>query len=113
MTITTTPLADALNMRLGRRVRNLMFGKLTQVQMAEKIGTTQSGLSRRIHGDVDFRPYELAVVAKELGTTVDALLSETHPSDYNATVLDIRHGRKMASRPGNRNDTRRPQGRAA
>ena len=35
------------------------------------------------------------------------------PLDYLATVLDIRHGRKMISRPSNRKDTRGPQGRAA
>lgn len=111
MTITATPAADALNVRLGRRVRNLMFGKLTQVQLAEKIGTTQSGLSRRIHGDVDFRPYELAIVARELQTTVDALLSETHPSDYKALVSDLSIRRRQNDRPANRSDMRGPKNR--
>ena len=81
MTMTTIPQSTEVNRRLGRRVRNLMFGKITQSELAEKIGTDQSGMSRRIHGKTDFSPYELVVTARMLNTSVDALLSETHPSD--------------------------------
>jgi len=111
MTITATIDADAINARLGRRVRSLMFGKLTQVELAEKIGTTQSALSRRIHGDVDFRPHELSIVARALGTTVDALLAEGGPSDYKA--MGIRPVVKLSDRPRRRSDSRGPGSRAA
>lgn len=109
MTMTTTPQSAEINRRLGRRVRNLMFGKITQSELAQRIGTDQSGMSRRIHGKTDFSPYELVITAQMLDTTVDALLSEGHPSDYKAAVSYASTARK--TRPTNRNGNSGPKNR--
>lgn len=85
--MTTTAIApEELNRRLGRRIRNMMFGRMTQADLAKAIGTTQSGMSRRIRGTTEFTPYELLITARKLNTTVDALLSEMQPLDYKTTV---------------------------
>lgn len=118
MTILTTSAADAMNQKIGRRVRNLMFGKMTQSELADRIGTDQSGMSRRIHGKTEFSPFELKVTAESLGVSVDALFADTHPSDYKAAVSDLAKEREKrrpapSKRPSGRRDSTGPGKRAA
>ena len=48
----------------------------TQADLAELLGITQQGISRRMLGHVDFRLGEITKIADFLGVTVAALLSE-------------------------------------
>lgn len=58
-------------------IRGLMAKKhITQTQLADKIGVTQSAIARRLSGRVAFDVNELAAIAAALGVPVSRLLED-------------------------------------
>lgn len=67
--------------RVGRRVRGeLAEHGVSANAMAKRIGMSQSAMSARIGGAVDFRIGELEAIARELGIPVTALLPDVEPA---------------------------------
>jgi transcriptional regulator with XRE-family HTH domain len=60
---------------IGERIHQIMWRqRLTQGQLAAKLGLTQTGVSKKIHGERPWFASELIAVAKALNTQVSALL---------------------------------------
>lgn len=63
---------------VNRRIVMLMWDrKLTQTKLANSLGLTQSGLSKKLHGRTGWGVDELATAASVLGTSVSYLFGET------------------------------------
>lgn len=84
--------------RVGERVMMLMFrARITQTALAKRVGMTQAGLSKKIHGDRKWSLDDLYVTASALGVSIHDLLDDaTAPTpatmnpqelDYKAAVL--------------------------
>ncbi len=68
--------------RVAETVRALMRrADLTQDVLGERVGLSQSALSRRLTGDVAFNTAELAAIARALGVEVTDLLAREVPAD--------------------------------
>jgi transcriptional regulator with XRE-family HTH domain len=64
----------------GERIREFMAARLvTQDRIAERLGISQSQVSRRLSGEIAFRLPELALIAHELNVPMGALIGE--PAD--------------------------------
>ena len=50
--------------------------EVSQRDLAPQVGLSQSGLYRRLSGEVEWRGSELITIAAALGTTVDALVAD-------------------------------------
>jgi transcriptional regulator with XRE-family HTH domain len=60
---------------IGERIHQIMWRqRLTQGQLAARLGLTQTGVSKKIHGERPWFASELIAVAKVLNTQVSALL---------------------------------------
>ena len=61
----------------GRNVRAEMArAGVSQIDLAERVGLSQSGLSKRLRGDVPFDVNELDAIATALGVPVVSLLPQ-------------------------------------
>lgn len=66
------------DVRVGERVLLLMFrARITQTALARKLGMTQAGLSKKIHGERKWTLDDLYAIAGALGVGVTELLGET------------------------------------
>ena len=90
--------------------------------MADYLDVRRETISKWLTGKITPSTQTLRVWAMRTGVPYEWLTwsegydprdPEPSSSDYLAIVLDIHQKRKMATRPGNRKDTRGPQGRAA
>jgi len=95
-----------LDYEVSRRVNMLMWErKTTQVKLAKQLGVGQSGLSKKVRGDVGWSVADLVAVSAALGTTVAYLVGETdephdpksprqesnlRPRDYLAVVSEMK-----------------------
>jgi transcriptional regulator with XRE-family HTH domain len=62
---------------IGERIHHLMWRqRMTQARLAKVLGITQTGISKKIHGDRPWFASELLDVAAALNTQVTALLPE-------------------------------------
>jgi len=85
--------ADA---EVGLRVHTLMWERrMTQAQLGEKLGLSQTGVGRRLRGTNGWSVADLRATARVLGVTVAYLVGEegvnptpgsvkSQPSDYSA-----------------------------
>jgi transcriptional regulator with XRE-family HTH domain len=70
---------------IGERIHHLMWRKrMTQGQLAARLGLTQTGVSKKVHGERPWFASELIAVAEALNTQVSALLP--NPSDFDSPV---------------------------
>jgi transcriptional regulator with XRE-family HTH domain len=73
---------------IGERIHQIMWRqRLTQGQLATKLGLTQTGVSKKIHGERPWFASELIAVAKALNTQVSALLPAELDPDPPAVPL--------------------------
>jgi transcriptional regulator with XRE-family HTH domain len=76
---------DAL---IGERIHQIMWRqRMTQGQLAARLGLTQTGVSRKIRGERPWFARELLEVAKALNTQVSALLPS--PGDFDPPVVSL------------------------
>jgi transcriptional regulator with XRE-family HTH domain len=74
--------------RVGRRVRAELYEHGTSANaMAAKIGMSQSAMSARISGVVDFRISELEAIAAELDVPITQLLPPVTDPDLGTRRL--------------------------
>lgn len=63
--------------KIGRNVRDIMYVRdINQVQLALSLGITESQVSRRISGKVDWTPEDIEKTAAVLGVKVERLFRE-------------------------------------
>ncbi len=55
--------------------------KITQGSLARAVGMNDSMLSRRMNGEGEFSAYELYLIAKRLGVTMDSLMKGVENGD--------------------------------
>lgn len=73
----STEAREALDAELGRRVAILLWDqKVSQTELSGKLGIDQSALSKKLRGARPWSAREVAVVARELRTTVGYLYGE-------------------------------------
>lgn len=79
-----------LDYEVSRRVNMLMWErKTTQVNLAKLLGVGQSGLSKKVRGEVGWSVADLVAVSAALGTTVAYLVGETdEPRDPKSPRLE-------------------------
>jgi transcriptional regulator with XRE-family HTH domain len=92
---------ESLVVTIGTRVAGLLWQKrLTQVQLASKLGVDKAGIARRMRGVTAWSVSDLQTIAHELGTSVAYLVGEVdnaewapsgsnrRPADYKYDGLD-------------------------
>lgn len=73
---------------IGERIHQIMWRqRMTQGQLAARLGLTQTGVSRKIRGERPWFARELLEVAKALNTQVSALLPPLGDFDPPVTQL--------------------------
>jgi transcriptional regulator with XRE-family HTH domain len=73
---------------IGERIHQIMWRqRVTQGQLAARLGLTQTGVSKKIHGERPWFASELIAVAKVLNTQVSALLPVDFDPDPPAVPL--------------------------
>lgn len=74
------------SMKIGRNVRDIMYVRdINQVQLALALGITESQISRRISGKVDWTPDDIETTAKVLKVGVERLFREPLEVDPEET----------------------------
>lgn len=67
---------NATNVRLGRNARYIMGERgISQVQMAVELGLTESQVSRRLSGSVDWTPEDIEKAARLLRVGIERLFT--------------------------------------
>jgi transcriptional regulator with XRE-family HTH domain len=75
--VTPLPKRDPVNFKVARNVRDIMFQRdINQVQLALELGLTESQVSRRLGGKVDWTPGDLETTARVLRVPVGRLFDE-------------------------------------
>jgi transcriptional regulator with XRE-family HTH domain len=79
---------------IGERIHHLMWRKrMTQGQLAARLGLTQTGVSKKVHGERPWFAAELIAVAEALNTQVSALLPVPGEFDPPVTQESLDHTR--------------------
>lgn len=69
--------------QVGLRVHNLMWSqRITQRDLADQIGLTQTGLGKKLRGSRPWYVAELVAIAPLLGTTASDLLADLPASEW-------------------------------
>jgi hypothetical protein len=80
---------NAVNVRVGRNVRDIMFMRdVNQVRMALELGLTESQVSRRISGSVDWTPADIEKTAQVLDVRIERLFQELPELDSKVRTSD-------------------------
>jgi transcriptional regulator with XRE-family HTH domain len=67
---------------IGKNISVLtMDKKITQGSLARSVGMNDAMLSRRMNGVGEFSAYELYLIAKKLGVTMDSLMKGVEDGD--------------------------------
>jgi transcriptional regulator with XRE-family HTH domain len=73
---------------IGERIHQIMWRqRMTQGQLAARLGLTQTGVSRKIRGERPWFARELLQVAAALNTQVSALLP--NPDDFDPPAVPL------------------------
>ena len=84
----------------GRRIRTLLKSSgMSQRELAERVGATESAVSKYISGEREPRAEVLANIATALGTTVEYLLGKSEGQETPfGTIYDLcaRHAPQMS-----------------
>lgn len=78
---------------IGERVHTLMFrNHITQAQLGKVLGTSQTGVARRLRGQISWKSTDLVLAARTLNSSVGYLVGEVaewapwgsnpRPADY-------------------------------
>ena len=72
---------NATNVRVGQNVRYIMGVRdVNQVQIAIELGLTESQISRRLSGSVDWTPEDLENASRVLGVSITRLFTLELPA---------------------------------
>lgn len=90
----------------GKRIQSLLKSSgMTQRELAERVGATESAVSKYISGDREPRAEVLANIATALSTTVEYLLGKDEGLDTPfGTIYDLcaRHASQMTPEERNK-----------
>ena len=90
----------------GRRIRALLSNSgMTQRELAERVGATESAVSKYVNGEREPRSEVLANIATSLGTTVEYLLGKGEGLETPfGSIYDLcaRHAPQMTMEERNR-----------
>lgn len=90
----------------GRRIRTLLKNSgMSQRELAERVGATESAVSKYISGEREPRAEVLANIATALGTTVEYLLGKSEGLETPfGTIYDLcaRHAPQMTMEERNK-----------
>lgn len=90
----------------GQRIRTLLKNSgMSQRELAERVGATESAVSKYVSGEREPRAEVLANIATALGTTVEYLLGKTEGLETPfGTIYDLcaRHAPQMTMEERNK-----------